>query len=280
MPRALWTGVISFGLVTIPVKLHTAVREHRPRFRLLHATDKSPVRFERVCQREGKPVAWKDLVKGYEYEKGRFVVLTKEDFQAAAIEKHRRIDLLDFVNAAEIDDRYFDTPYYLGPAKGGERAYAVLLEAIRKAGRIGVGRIVLREVQHLAAINVIDDAIVLTTLRYADEIAETASLDLPRSKDVRKEELALAQQLIDTLTSSWDPEKYTDEYQSNLRNVIETKLAGGQVEAPPEAPAATKVVDLMERLRQSLEQTAGRKTTTRKKTAQERPARKRKTRAA
>jgi len=133
MARALWKGSIAFGLVSIPVELHTAVRDSRPRFRLLHAEDRSPVRFERVCAREGKAVAWEELVKGYEYEKGRFVVLTKEDFQAAALEKTRTIDIRNFVKAEEIDDRFFETSYYLVPPKGGERAYALLREAMRAA---------------------------------------------------------------------------------------------------------------------------------------------------
>ena len=137
MARAIWTGSLAFGLVNIPVELHVAVREHRPKFRMLHASDKSPVRFERVCQRDGRPVAWEDLVKGYEYEKGQFVVLTKEDFRAAAIEKTRRVDIIDFVTASEIDDRFFDTPYYLVPTRGGAHAYALLRSAMRSAGRVG-----------------------------------------------------------------------------------------------------------------------------------------------
>src|SRR6478672_2192269 len=125
MARALWKGSIAFGLVNIPVELHTAVRDHRPRLRMLHATDKSPIHFTRVCERDGKPVAWNDLVKGYEYSKGRFVVLTKEDFETAALEKTKTVEILDFVEADEIDDRFFETPYYLVPTTGGERAYAL-----------------------------------------------------------------------------------------------------------------------------------------------------------
>jgi len=144
VPRALWKGSISFGLVNIPIELHTAVRDSRPHFRILHAKDKSPVRFERVCIRDGRPVAWEDLVKGYEYEKGQFVVLTKDDFKAAAIEKTGTVDIIDFVKADEIDDRFFETPYYLIPAKSGERAYALLREAIRESGRIGIAKFILR----------------------------------------------------------------------------------------------------------------------------------------
>ena len=171
MPRAIWKGSISFGLVNIPIELHTAVRNHRPRFRMLHAKDKSPVRFERVCIRDGHPVAWEDLVKGYEYEKGHFVVVTKEDFQAAALSKTRTIDIIDFVKSDEIDDRFFETPYYLVPAKGGERAYALLREAIRDSKRTGVAKFILREAQHLAAVEVIEDALVLSVMRFAGTLS-------------------------------------------------------------------------------------------------------------
>src|SRR5438445_5422717 len=179
MARALWKGSISFGLVSIPIELHTAVRDHRPRFRMLHAKDKSPVKFQRVCIRDGHPVAWEELVKGYEYQKGHFVVLTKEDFQAAAVEKTRTVDIIDFVRADEVDDRFFETPYYLVPAKGGERAYALLREAIRDSKRIGIAKFILRDAQHLAAIEVIDRAIVLSVMRFADELVDVAQFVLP-----------------------------------------------------------------------------------------------------
>src|SRR5437660_5917941 len=184
MPRAIWKGSISFGLVTIPVELHTAVHDHRPKFRMLHARDKSPVRFERVCIKDGHPVAWEELVKGYEYQKGRFIVLTKEDFQAAAVEKTRTIDIIDFVNDDEIDDRYFETPYYLVPAKGGERAYALLREAIRESRRIGIATFILRDAQHLAAVEVIENAIVLSVMRFADELVDVHQFDFPAAHGV------------------------------------------------------------------------------------------------
>ena len=181
MARALWKGSISFGLVNIPIELHTAVHDHRPKFRMLHARDKSPVRFERVCIKDGHPVAWEELVKGYEYQKGRFIVLTKEDFQAAAVEKTRTIDIIDFVNDDEIDDRYFETPYYLVPAKGGERAYALLREAIRESRRIGIATFILRDAQHLAAVEVIEQALVLSVMRFADELADQSQFTFPPS---------------------------------------------------------------------------------------------------
>ncbi len=253
--RALWKGAISFGLVSIPVELHTAVRQHRPTFRMLHAKDHSPVKFERVCIRDGKPVAWEDLVKGYEYAKGKFVVVTKDDFRAAAVEKTRTVDILDFVKADAIDDRFFETPYYLTPGKGGERAYVLLREAIRGSGRIGIATFILRETQHLAAVEVIDEAIVLSVLRFADELVDEQTLEFPKAGEVRKAELEMAKALVNSLAADWKPAKYTDQYRDNLMEIIRAKMKGKTVtvEAASE-PRPAKVVDLMERLRQSLAQ--------------------------
>ena len=254
MGRAIWKGAISFGLVNIPIELHTAVRDTRPHFRMLHAKDRSPVRFERVCIRDGHPVAWEDLVKGYEYSKGRFVVLSKEDFRAAAVEKTRTIDIIDFVRSEEIDDRFFETPYYLTPGTGGDRAYALLREAIRESGRVGVAKFILRDTQHLAAVEVIDDAIVLSVMRFADELVDESQLTFPPSKNIRKTELDMAKALVNSLASEWDPSKYTDEYRANLMRIIEGKTKGKAVALEaPEEPRQAEVVDLMERLKRSLE---------------------------
>jgi DNA end-binding protein Ku len=259
MARAVWKGSIAFGLVNIPIELHTAVRNHRPKFRMLHAKDKSPVKFERVCLREGDAVAWEDLVKGYEYQKGRFVVLTKDDFKAAALEKTRTVDIIDFVNADEIDDRFFETPYYLTPVKGGERAYALLREAIRETGRIGIAKFILRDAQHLAALEVIEQALVLTIMRFTDELVDAGEFDFPAAEGVRKSELDMAKALVNNLAADWDPSKYTDQYRENLLRVIQGKLKGKDVELEPAAePRHAEVVDLMERLRRSLQQAGGR----------------------
>jgi len=257
--RAIWKGAISFGLVNIPIELHTAVRDTRPHFRMLHAKDRSPVRFERVCIRDGHPVAWEDLVKGYEYSRGRFVVLTKEDFRAAAVEKTRTIDIIDFVRSEEIDDRFFETPYYLTPGTGGNRAYALLREAIRESGRVGVAKFILRDTQHLAAVEVIDDAIVLSVMRFADELVDESQLTFPPSKDIRKAELDMARALVNSLASEWDPSKYTDEYRANLMRIIEGKTKGKEVALEAaEEPRQAEVVDLMERLKRSLERSPAR----------------------
>ncbi len=255
MARALWKGSISFGLVNIPIELHTAVRDHRPRFRMLHARDKSPVKFERVCIRDGHPVAWEDLVKGFEYAKGHFVVMTKEDFQAAAVEKTRTVDIIDFVKADEIDDRFFETPYYLVPAKGGERAYALLREAIRESNRVGIAKFILRDAQHLAALEVIDDALVLTIMRFADELVDASGFEFPSAKGVRPQELEMAKSLVNSLAAEWDPSKYSDQYRQNLMRIIQGKVKGKEVALAPTAePKQAEVVDLMERLRRSLAQ--------------------------
>ena len=255
MARSMWKGSIAFGLVNIPIELYSATRDHRPKFRLLHAKDEEPVRYERVCQKEGKPVAWDDLVKGYEYAKNQFVVLTKDDFKTAALEKTKTIDILDFVDPEEIDERYFETPYYLTPGKGADRAYALLREAIRDSGRIGIAKIILRDAQHLAALEAIGDALVLTMMRFSDELADLGEFHFPKKTDIRAAELHMARQLIASLESKWDPDKYTDEYKENLMRVINAKVKGRtpKLVAEDHGPKQADVVDLMARLRASLE---------------------------
>jgi len=250
----MWKGAIAFGLVNIPVELYSATRDHRPRFRLLHAKDESPVHYERVCQSEGKAVGWEDLVKGFEYEKGRFVVLTKDDFKTAALEKTKTIDILDFVDPKEVDERYFETPYYLQAGKGADRAYALIREAIRESGKIGVAKIILRDAQHLAAVEAIGDALVLTMMRFADELADLDEFRFPKTGDIRPAELRMARQLVDSLSGKWEPGKYTDEYRENLMRVIKGKLKGKTPRLKErETPQQADVIDLMARLRASLE---------------------------
>jgi DNA end-binding protein Ku len=261
--------------VNIPVELHTALRENRPRFRLLHAKDESPVSYERVCQQDGKPVAWEDLVKGYEFEKGRFVVVTKDDFRTAALEKTKTIDILDFVDPDEIDDRFFETPYYLTPGKGSERAYALLREAIRKSGKVGVAKVILRDTQHLAAVEAIGDALVITMMRFADEMVDMSEFSFPKQTEARGKELEMAMALIDNLSAEWKPEKYNDEYRDNLMRVIHAKIKRRKPKLKEEErPQEAEVIDLMERLQKSLaagrggaRKTSSRKTRTRKKRA-------------
>jgi DNA end-binding protein Ku len=258
---AIWKGSLTFGLVNIPVELKTAVRADHVSFRLLHKEDLSPIKYERVCQADGEPVPWNEIVKGYEYEKGRFVVLTDEDFKTAALEQSKTIDILDFVKQDEIDPRYFETPYYLVPTKGGEKAYALLREAIRSTGSVGVGKIILRQTQHLVGVKVVGDALVLEIMRFANELVEAKEFNFPRRDAVRPQELQMAEQLVANLAEPFDPARYTDDYRANLMRVIKAKMKGKKprLEEPEGETPDSGVLDLMSRLRASLEEGDGKK---------------------
>jgi len=264
---AIWKGSLTFGLVNIPVELKTAVRADHISFRLLHKEDLSPVKYERVCQADGETVPWNEIVKGYEYDKGKFVVLTDEDFKAAALEQSKTIDILDFVKEEEIDPRYFETPYYLVPSKGGEKPYALLREAIRKTGSVGVGKIIIRQTQHLAGVKVVGDALVLEIMRFANELVDAKEFNFPARDAIRPQELQMAEQLVENLAEPFDPTRYTDEYRSNLMRVIKAKMKGKKpkLEEPDREVADSGVLDLMSRLRASLEEGSGKKGTVRAK---------------
>ena len=255
MARAIWRGAISFGLVTIPVQLVSAVGRQRPRFHLLHEKDESPVRYDRVCQRESRAVPWDQIVKGFETEKGRYTVLTKEDFKQAAVERSDAIDILTFVEADAIDPRFFETPYYLQPASAAAgHAYALLREAMRAVGRVGVAQIIMRQEQHIAALWVKEKALVLSMLRFAAEIADVGGLSLPAERALAKKELDMASRLVESFAGAWEPAQYKDRYTANLLAIIAAKEKGRKPRLGAIGPAAPegKVVDLMERLRASL----------------------------
>jgi DNA end-binding protein Ku len=258
---AIWKGSVAFGLVNIPVELRSAVRADHISFRLLHKEDLSPVKYERVCAADGETVPWNEIVKGYEYEKGKYVVMTEQDFKAAAIEGSKSIDIMDFVKEEEIDPRYFETPYYLVPAKGAEKSYALLREAIKSTNAVGIGKVIIRQTQHLAGIKVVGDALVLEIMRFSNELVSEDEYSFPSGDSVRPQELKMAQQLIDNLAEPFDPSKYTDDYRSNLMKIIKGKMKGRKVrlEAPEETRDAG-VLDLMSKLRASLEQGSGKKT--------------------
>jgi DNA end-binding protein Ku len=250
MARALWKGLVTFGLVNIPIELHTATRDHTPRFRLLHRTDLSPISLERICQTDGKAVAWNDLVKGYEVEPGRFVTVTEDDFKTAALERSRSIGILAFVPMESIDARYWDTPYVAVPAKGAESTYALLSEALTKSGRVGIAKYVMRQRQHLAALVSLNDRLLVMTMRFPEDL-----LALPEapSKKSNPRELKLAEQLIAGMADEWEPSRYKDDYVSALMQVIEAKATGKRSRRPvTKGPTRTNVVDLMDRLRESL----------------------------
>ena len=251
---AIWKGSVSFGLVNIPVELRTAVRADHISFRMLHDEDLSPIKYERVCAAEGEPVPWNEIVKGYEYEKGKFVIMTDKDFKAAAIEGSKTIDILDFVKEEEIDPRYFETPYYLVPSKGAEKSYALLREAIRSSNAVGIGKIIIRQTQHLAGIKVIGDALVLEIMRFSNELVDAGEYSFPSRTNVRPQELKMAEQLIENLAEPFDPSRYTDDYRANLMKIINGKMKGKKVKIEePEVERDSDVLDLMSRLRASLE---------------------------
>jgi len=251
--RPVWKGALSFGLVTIPVGLYSATVHNDLSFRLLHAKDKSPISYRRFCAEENVEVPWSEIVKGYEYEKGQFVEMTEADFDAADVEATQTIDIRDFVVAAEIPPVYFEQPYYLEPQKTGAKAYALLREALRRSGRVGVATVVLRQREHLAAVQAAGEAMTLTTMRFGHEIATPTGLDIPSDAGLDRREIDLALQLVGTLAGPWQPEKYRDRYRDALLTSIERKLEGRAV-APAERDrrAPTKVVDLMSALEASL----------------------------
>ncbi len=273
MARALWKGHVSFGLVNIPVELQPAVQDNTPRFRMLHKTDLSPISMERVCQRDGHAVAWGDLVKGFEVAPGRFIAVTEDDFKTAALEKSRSIQILDFVELQEIDGRFFETPYWLHPTKGNEHSYVLLAKALKDSGRAGIAKYVMRSRQHLAAVQHLHGALCLTTLRFAEDLVEPSfAADL---KGVRTDprEIKIALQLIDGLARDWDAARYKDDYTANLLRVINAKSKGKQPKLKHEEMAASpKVVDLMERLKESLAATKPRGSKAKKKRGRSRAA--------
>lgn len=255
--RPTWSGTLTFGLVAIPVTMHSAVRsKERISFRMLHKEDLSPIKYERVCEAEGEPVPWNEIVKGYEYKKGKFVVLTEEDFKAAAVESSKTIEILGFVDAEEIDPRYFETPYFLLPGKSADKPYALLREAIRKTGKVGIGKVIMRtNSYHLVSIRTDGEALTLEIMRFTDELVDDSTVSFPSSDSIRPQELKMAEQLVENLAEPFDPTKYHDEYRANLMKIIHAKMKGKKIDYDePEEPAATPVIDLMSRLQASLDQ--------------------------
>ena len=255
----IWKGSLTFGLVHVPVELKPAVRTDRISFRMLHEKDLSPIKYERVCQADGEPVPWNEIVKGYEYAKGKYVVLTDDDFKKAALDESRVVDILDFVREAEIDARFFETPYFLLPTKGGEKPYALLREAMRQTGVVGIGKVIIRRTQHLAGVRVVGDALVLELMRFAGELVDIGEYTFPADDSLRPQELKMATQLVENLAEEFDPAKYTDDYRDNLMKLIRAKMKGKKVEVPePERGGEdVKVLDLMSRLKASLEEGRG-----------------------
>jgi len=265
--RAIWRGSISFGLVQIPVGLYRAESDSELHFTMLDKRDHTPVRFERKNGQTGRPLQWRDIVKGYEYQRGEYIIMTDEDFAEANVEATGGIDIMDFVDANEVDPLYYSKPYYLLPQDKGEKTYVLLRESLRKANKVGVAKIVIRTRQHLALVRVYGEALVLELLRFPHELRPMQELRFPprglKTAGISDREMAMATSLIASMSGSWDPESYRDDYHDDLVALIERKRRlGDQASAAPskKAPAkGARVVDIMELLQRSVAQRASAK---------------------
>lgn len=261
MPRAIWKGHVSFGLVNIPVELHSAEQANELHFNMLDGRDLAKIRFQRVNDVTGEVVPWENIVKGYEYSDGRYVIVTDEDFKRAAVEATQSVDIQDFVEADQIDWAYIDKPYYLAPGKKGEKGYVLLREALKRSKRVAVAKVVIRAREHLAAVRPHENGLVLLLLRFHNELRDMNALELPGNDlgdyKVTDKELHMAEQLVESMFGEWEPQKYHDEYREKLLAYIEQKAQAGGV-APAavaedaEAETATNVVNIMDLLKQSV----------------------------
>jgi DNA end-binding protein Ku len=254
MPRVMWKGAISFGLVSIPVGLYPATEEKSLKFNQLHDEDFGRIKYKRVCAIDGEEVTFEHIVKGYEYEKDRYVVLTDEDFDAVPVDSSRAIDIIQFADIDDIDPIYFQKTYYLVPEETGVKAYQLLRQAMSEDGRVAIAKIALREKEHLAALRFKDNVFVLETMFWPDEIRAADFEALDKKVTIRPQEVQMARSLIDNLTDQFRPDEFRDEYREALLQIVQKKAAGEEIEVPPE-PEATKVVDLMEALKASVEAT-------------------------
>jgi DNA end-binding protein Ku len=251
MPRAMWKGAISFGLVTIPVSVYPATEEKSLKFNQLHEKDTGRIRYKRVCSVDGEEVPFDEIVKGYEYEKDRYVTLDDNDFDAVPVKSSRAIDIHQFVELEEIDPMLYKKSYYLIPEETGAKAYALLREAMESESKVGIAKVAFRDKEHLAALRFVDDAFVLETMFWPDEIRAAEFEGVKVDHKVRSQELEMARQLIANLSGEWNPEEYTDEYREALLSIVEKRIAGEEIEIV-EAEAPTKVVDLMSALKASV----------------------------
>lgn len=275
--RAIWKGSISFGLVNIPIALFSATRSEELKFRLLREGDLSPVNYKRVAEADGKEVPWDKIVKGYEYEKGKFVVLKDEDFKRVDIEATQTVDILSFVNLKEVNPIFFHKPYYMQPMKGGDKAYVLLREALGASGKIAIAKVVIKTRQHLAAVKPQEKGLMLELMHFANELIDIEEFKLPATKEVGKKELQMAKALIDSMSAEWKPGEYEDEYREALEKVIEDKIEKGDKAAPKPSRRTrpTNVIDLVSVLQKSLaESGAGKKNTKAPAKAVRKPRRK------
>jgi DNA end-binding protein Ku len=254
--RSIWKGNISFALVSIPISLFSATRRNELSFHYLHKKDMSTVSYKRFCDTEDVEVTWDDITRGYEYEKDQYIEITDEDLDKADFELTKTIQIQEFVQEEEIDPVYFDKPYYLEPQKGGERAYALMRDALGQSKKVGIAKVVLKSREHLAAVKTVGEMMTLQTMRFAHEIVDAGELNLPKKAEVSKKEMDLANTLIDSMSDKFDPKRYKDDYHDKVLEIIQMKIAGVAPQAPaPKGAGPAKVVDLMEILKQSLNET-------------------------
>lgn len=265
--KAVWKGSINFALVSIPVKLYSATHKRDVGFHMLHNKCSTPLRYERHCYTCDATVAWEDAVHGYEFEKGKFVVVTDDDLESLPQKKSKSISITEFVAAKDIEPIFFDKTYYIEPEEGAEKSYALLRETLARTGRVPLAKIVFKEKEHIAAIMAHEDVLTLHTLFYADEIVRAGALNLPEKIKVEKKELDLATELVESFTGSFDIKGYRDEYRDALMDLIKAKIEGKKVKVAP-AKEARKVVSLMDALKRSLKEkkrAPARKTVSRRK---------------
>ena len=255
MAHAIWTGSINFGLVTIPVKLQTAIRTNDLRFNFLHKTDEGRINNVRRCSLDGEEVAYSEIVRGYEYEKGQYVILTDEDFDRVNPEATQSVDIVQFVELSEINPMFYDKPYYLEPDKRGRHAYALLREALKAENKVGIAKVVIRSREHLAALKPNGDALVLELMHFADEIVDQASLELPAGEKPLENEMKVAKMLIETMSEPFDAEKFKDTYREEVLAMIDARVAGKEIPKAKSKPQVhDNVVNLMDVLQRSLDE--------------------------
>jgi DNA end-binding protein Ku len=273
--RSLWKGAITFGLISIPVRLYSAVQEKSLKFHLMHDEDHGRIKYERTCAKCGKKVGWDDIVKGYEYSKDHYVTFEDQELEALDVDSIKAIDVVAFVPLTEIDPIYFNKTYYVAPEASGLKAYRLLAEALEAEGQVGVAKVALREKEHLATIRLKEDVFVLETMYWPDEIRAAEFDELTKKVDVRDNEVKMARQLIQQLATDWHPEEFRDEYRVKLEELVTKKVEGQEITLaaqPEEEP--TKVVDLMEALKASVEQAKKTKQAAAKSTKKKTTARK------
>ncbi len=260
MPRAIWKGAINFGLVTIPVGLYTATDNKTPKFKQLRKTDHSPIRYKRVAESDGKEVEWDDIVKGYEFEKDRYVVFTDEELESAHTDGNKLVDVVQFVDESEIDPMYYKSSYYLAPEKTGVKAYKILEQALESKGRVAIAKVSIREKQQLATLRAKDGVLVMETMYWPDELRPADFEELGAEVEVRPEEVEMAASLIDNLTRPFAAEEYVDRTREAVEELAEKKVAGEEIVATV-SPEPTKVVDLLDALKASVEATKSKQKT-------------------